>query len=56
LLRVSGVVRPYDIDITNNVSSAVIADFLMKYEGGGVESRFMNQGWLGKTVNKVWPF
>lgn len=56
LLRVSGVVRPNDIDISNTVNSALIANFNIVYEGGGVESRFTNQGWLGRTVNKVWPF
>jgi flagellar L-ring protein precursor FlgH len=56
LLRVSGVVRPNDIDIANSISSSLIANFNIKYEGGGVESRFTNQGWFGRAVNKVWPF
>lgn len=56
LLRVSGIVRPNDIDIANTVNSSLIANFNIVYEGGGVESRFTNQGWLGRTVNKVWPF
>jgi len=56
LLRVSGVVRPNDIAIPNTISSQNIADIKIVYEGGGVESRFTNQGWLGRTVNKVWPY
>lgn len=56
LLRVSGIVRPNDIEITNTVNSQFIANFKIVYEGGGVESRFTNQGWLGRTTNKLWPF
>lgn len=56
LLRLKGVVRPNDIDISNTVSSQFIADFHLFYEGGGVESRFTNQGWMGRFTNKVWPY
>lgn len=56
LLRVSGIVRPNDIIIPNTISSQNIADIKIIYEGGGVESRFTNQGWLGRTTNKLWPF
>lgn len=55
-MRVTGVVRPNDIDIGNRINSQVIAHFRIKYEGGGVESRFTNQGWLGRVTNRVWPF
>ena len=56
LLRVSGIVRPNDIDITNTISSSVIDDFRMVYEGGGVESRFTGQGWVGRFTNRIWPY
>lgn len=56
LLRISGVVRPNDIDVKNSVESRSIANFNVAYEGNGVESRFTNQGWLGKVGNKVWPW
>jgi len=56
LLRVTGIVRPNDIEITNTVSSQFIGNCKIVYEGGGVESRFTNQGWLGRTTNKLWPF
>lgn len=56
LLRVSGVVRPNDIEIPNFVESRFIANFNVSYEGSGVESKFTNQGWLGRIGNKVWPF
>lgn len=56
LLRVSGVVRPYDIGLGNIVESRFIANFNVAYEGNGVESRFTNQGWLGRMGNRIWPF
>ena len=56
LLRVSGVVRPNDIEIPNYVESRFISNFNISYEGSGVESKFTNQGWLGRIGNKVWPF
>lgn len=56
LLRVSGVVRPNDIEIPNFVESRFISNFNVSYEGSGVESKFTNQGWLGRIGNRVWPF
>ncbi len=56
LLRISGVVRPNDVDQRNSVESRSIANFNVAYEGTGVESRFTNQGWLGRVGNKVWPW
>jgi flagellar L-ring protein precursor FlgH len=56
LLRISGVIRPNDIEIPNLIESRFIANFNVSYEGTGVESKFTNQGWLGRVTNKVWPF
>lgn len=55
-LRINGIVRPNDIDIANTIMSQQILNPTVVYEGGGVESRFTNQGWLGRFTNKVWPF
>ena len=55
ILRVTGVVRANDVDISNVVESRFIANLTLIYEGGGVETRFTNQGWLGRTTNKLWP-
>jgi flagellar L-ring protein precursor FlgH len=56
VLRVSGVVRPIDIGAGNIVESQFIANFQVAYEGKGVESKFVNQGWMSRFVNNVWPF
>lgn len=55
-LRVSGMVRPSDITVGNLVESQFIANFQVAYEGKGAESKFTNQGWLSRAVNRVWPF
>jgi len=55
-LVVSGVVRSRDISADNTVPSRYVSQFEMYYEGQGVESKFVNQGWLGRAVNWVWPF
>lgn len=55
-LRISGIVRPNDIDVKNSVESRLIANFNVAYEGSGVESKFTNQGWLGRVGNKIWPW
>lgn len=55
LLRVTGIVRPNDIEGPNVIESKFIANFNLSYEGAGVETRFTNQGWLGRTTNRIWP-
>ena len=56
-LRVSGQLRPNDIAIEGNfVLSSSIADFRVSYTSQGQEQRFVNHGWFGKFVNRLWPF
>jgi flagellar L-ring protein precursor FlgH len=56
VLRITGVVRQYDIGIGNVVPSAAVANFRISYLGRGPESRFANQNYLGLLVNWVWPW
>jgi flagellar L-ring protein precursor FlgH len=55
VLRLSGIVRPADIGSNNTVQSYYIADLYINYEGRGPESAYMNQGWGGRIINKLWP-
>ena len=55
LLRMSGIVRPNDIDSGNIIESRFIANFKISLDGAGAETQFTNQGWLGRATNKVWP-
>lgn len=56
MLLISGVVRPADVSVTNIIESRFVANFQMSYVGKGVDSRFVNQGWFSRAMNKVWPF
>lgn len=56
LLRISGIVRPADVSVTNVVESRFISNFQVAYEGKGVDSKFVNQGWFSRAMNKLWPF
>lgn len=56
VLRVCGIVRPYDIQADNSVSSQNVANFRMEYYGKGSEQEFTKQGWLGRAWNAVRPF
>lgn len=55
-LLISGVIRPIDLTTENSVDSRFIADFQLTYEGAGPSQSFSNQGWLGRRVNRIWPF
>ena len=55
-LKVSGIVRPIDILPDNTVRSQYVADLDIQYSACGSESHFTNQGWVGKALNRIWPF
>ena len=55
-LLISGTVRELDVSPNNTVSSQRIADFKICYDGDGPETSFVNQGWAGRFINKIWPF
>ncbi|MEO1526935.1 MAG: flagellar basal body L-ring protein FlgH [Planctomycetota bacterium] len=56
-LRLSGIVRQYDILPNNTVSSHLVANLKIQMEAEGTEQAFNNQGWFSKNiVNRFWPF
>jgi flagellar L-ring protein precursor FlgH len=55
-LVVTGVVRYFDIGPDNSVSSRLVSDLRMVYDGAGAEQAFTRQGWMGRIGNKLWPF
>jgi len=55
-LSISGVARPVDIGPDNTISSRFVANMKTAYEDSGQERHFTRQGWLGRKVNKLWPF
>jgi flagellar L-ring protein precursor FlgH len=56
-IRVSGIVRPEDIDPANRVDSTRVADATLVYVGDGQTSKATQMGWLAKFfISSIWPF
>ena len=53
---VSGIIRPYDIDKNNSISSGMIADAQIEFTGRGVVTEKNRQGWGSRAMDYVWPF
>jgi flagellar L-ring protein FlgH len=56
VIRLTGVVRPRDIDADNQVLSTYVADARISYSGNGIVDDRQKPGWLTNIVMKVWPF
>lgn len=57
LVRVSGIVRPYDIGPDNSVPSYKVADARIIYSGRGALADANRQGWLARLFNNpVMPY
>ena len=56
-IRVSGIVRPEDIDTSNTIDSTRIADATLVYVGDGQVTDASKMGWLARFfISAVWPF
>jgi len=55
-LYLSGVVRPYDIDMANTVSSARVLDARIDFSGRGIISDKQGPGIMQRGVDTLWPF
>jgi len=56
IIKVSGVIRPYDIDQFNTINSKYIADAKILYETEGDIHRTTNEPWGTKLVKSIMPF
>ncbi len=56
LIQISGVIRPYDIDQYNSISSNQMSDAKILYNTQGDVERASKQGWGTKLIQAVWPF
>ena len=56
IIQISGVIRPYDIDQNNNISSAQMSDAKILYKTEGDVDRATEQGWATKIIQAIWPF
>jgi len=53
-IRISGLIRPEDIDKDNQVVSTKVADARIYYGGSGPLAEANEEGWLGRFFNSVW--
>ncbi|NLF25204.1 MAG: flagellar basal body L-ring protein FlgH, partial [Deltaproteobacteria bacterium] len=56
IMVISGLVRPRDIDSTNQVDSAKIANLRIDYYGNGTVGEAQTGGWFTRLVRVLWPF
>ena len=56
IIRLSGIVRPEDIDAANTVDSKYVLNANIDYKGRGAISDKQGQGWLVRIMDNVWPF
>lgn len=56
-IRLSGIVRPIDIDVANTVPSSKVADATIMYTGDGAMAESSKMGWLARFFNSpLFPF
>jgi len=56
-IRISGMIRPQDIDPGNTVASTKLADARISYSGTGAVHESNMMGWLARFfINPLWPF
>ncbi len=53
-VRISGVVRPYDVLQDNTVTSDRVADAIISYGGRGMVASASRAGWLARFFNSSW--
>lgn len=56
VIYVSGIVRPVDITAANTVDSNKVLNARISYTGRGPVSDKQEPGWLGRTIDHIWPF
>lgn len=56
-IRLTGVIRPQDVDVNNTVESTKIANARIEYSGTGAHHHGQSPGWLTRFFNgPLWPF
>ncbi|HID36681.1 MAG TPA: flagellar basal body L-ring protein FlgH [Ghiorsea sp.] len=55
-LTFMGIIRPSDISANNTIISAQVAQAKISYGSGGSLAAMSDEGWLGQTLDVLWPF
>ncbi|NOY65312.1 MAG: flagellar basal body L-ring protein FlgH [Nitrospirae bacterium] len=56
VLVLKGIIRPEDISAANTIESTRIADAQIYLVGEGIVDEKQSPGWLGRFMDRVWPF
>lgn len=56
IITLTGIVRPRDVAADNSVLSTLVADAKIEYMGRGVVADKQSPGFLGRAMDKAWPF
>jgi flagellar L-ring protein FlgH len=52
----TGTIRPEDISQRNTIQSNYIADLKLDYYGTGILGDQQGKGFVGRAIDKIWPF
>ncbi|WAR44018.1 flagellar basal body L-ring protein FlgH [Methylomonas rapida] len=56
-IRLSGIVRPIDINVANTIPSSKVADATIMYTGDGALADASKPGWISRILSSPWfPF
>ncbi len=56
-VRLSGIVRPIDVSVSNTIPSTLVADAVIMYTGDGNMANSSKAGWFSRIINSPWfPF
>lgn len=56
IMKISGLVRPEDINSANEVDSSKVANVRIDYYGKGTVGDADKGGWIGRLLRQFWPF
>lgn len=56
IIQISGVIRPYDINLQNTIKSTMIADAKILYKTQGDINKTTKKGWASRFLDIIWPF
>ena len=56
IMKISGLVRPRDVNSNNEVLSSKIANVRIDYYGRGTVDEAQYGGWAARILHRVWPF
>lgn len=55
-IEVSGIVRTEDVAFDNTIDSKRIANFQLVTKNGGISAPYIRPNWLGRILDRIWPF